>query len=142
MTDAEWKALGFQTDSEFEENFKKIKSLEDKGSDDILKYFDRIHDKCFSLNNILIAGYFALVTFINEISYWILVIPSLNSFLLIYLDYRMMERARIQAQITYVNGRTRKKYGVMQQKTNLYSLLSILSTVLVVAFLIYILIKR
>lgn len=42
---------------ELSENFNE---LERQGMRDILRYYDRIHDKLFSFNNMLIAGYFVI----------------------------------------------------------------------------------
>ena len=41
---------------------QKLSQIEEEGIKNTLKHFDRIHDKLFTFNNILIAGY--LVPFI------------------------------------------------------------------------------
>jgi len=42
------------------EEFKEIDDAEEQGKKNILKYFDRLHDKLFTFNNIMIVGFFAI----------------------------------------------------------------------------------
>jgi hypothetical protein len=131
MTDEECRELGIMTEKELKEMDQRWEKLEENGIADTQKYFDRMHDKVFSLNNLLIAAYLALIAFRKDIPSWILVIPAINSVLLLYIDYRMLLRARLQANITNVSGKDRDRYGSIQTGTNLYSLLSIYSTIAV-----------
>ena len=131
MTDDEWRELGISTDEEIKERENYFKKLEDDGIIDTQKYFDRIHDKLFNFNNILIAAYFALIAIQKNVPEWIFIVPILNSLLLLNIDYRMLKRARIQSRITEVSGKKREKYGSIQTVTNLYSLISIYSTIIV-----------
>lgn len=141
MTDEDWKALGMSTDEELEESFRKIKKMEEDGVSDTQKYFDRIHDKLFNLNNILIASYFALIAFRKDTPNWILFVPIVNTLILLNIDYRMMVRARIQATIGNADEIVRKRYGKIQQGTNIYSLFSIWSTIFVVLIFCYFLLN-
>jgi len=141
MTDEECRKLGIMTDQELKEMDLRWERMEESGIADTQKYFDRMHDKVFSLNNLLIAAYFALIAIRKDVPNWSLVIPSLNSVLLLYVDYRMLLRARIQANITKVDGETREKYGSLQNATNLYSLLSIFSTLAVLLIFGYFLLS-
>ena len=54
--------------NETEERDKRLAKMEEDGTNEIVKYFDRIHDKLFDLNNILIAGYFSLVALNKQVS--------------------------------------------------------------------------
>lgn len=137
MTDGEIEETELLTDSELLEINERFKRMELEGVSDTQKYFDRIHDKLFSLNNLLIGGYIALIAFLKEVSYWILIIPIINSIILLHIDYRMLRRARIQANITKANEKEIKKYGTTQNNTNLYSLISIWSTILVIIVFVY-----
>ncbi|GAB3904456.1 hypothetical protein [Mucilaginibacter boryungensis] len=137
MTDEECRELGIMTDQELRDMDLRFERMEESGIADTQKYFDRMHDKLFSLNNLLIAAYFALIAFRKDVPSWSLVIPTLNCVLLLYVDYRMLLRARLQANITKVSGRVREKYGSIQTGTNLYSLLSIYSTLAVLLFFGY-----
>lgn len=70
---------------------------EEQGKNNILKYFDRIHDKLFIFNNILIVGFFTL----SQISPKILIInilfPIVNLCFLIFIEYRMMQLSRTES---------------------------------------------
>ena len=131
MTDEECRELGIMTEQELKEMDQRFERLEESGIADTQKYFDRMHDKVFSLNNLLIAAYLALIAFRKDVPSWSLVVPSINSILLLYIDYRMLLRVRIQSNITNVDGKGRERYGSIQTATNLYSLISIYSTIAV-----------
>lgn len=120
---------------EGEERDKRLAKMEEDGTNDIVKYFDRIHDKLFDLNNILIAGYFALVALNKQVSKGIIFVPLINLSFLIYVEWRMMEKSRLQSQITKVSGADREKYGAMIASTNLYSLGVIVTTLIVTVVL-------
>lgn len=132
MTDEECRQLGIMNDQELKEMDQRWERVEENGIADTQKYFDRMHDKVFSLNNLLIAAYFALIAIRKDVPSWSLVVPTFNSILLLYVDYRMLLRARIQSNITKVAPKIRERYGSILTNTNLYSLLSIYSTVAVV----------
>lgn len=116
------------------ENFART---EREGVQNILKYFDRIHDKLFMFNNILIAGYFALSQFFESFSIYGIIIPIINLGLLIIIEYRMMEKSRFESEITKKTGEEIEKNGLSINKTTRYSLYSILSTTVVVVIFIY-----
>ena len=131
MTDEQYRELGIMTDQELNEMMQRMERMEENGIADTQKYFDRMHDKVFSLNNLLIAAYFALIAFRKDVPSWSLIVPTINSILLLYIDYRMLLRARIQAKITQIPGNQIERYASIQTNTNLYSLLSIFSTIAV-----------
>jgi hypothetical protein len=131
MTDEECRDLGIMTEQEHKEMNQRLEKMEQDGISDTQKYFDRMHDKVFSLNNLLIAAYFALIAFRKDVPSWSLVIPAANSLLLLYIDYRMLLRARLQSNITQVGGKDRDRYGSIQTGTNLLSLFSIYLTIAV-----------
>lgn len=124
---------------EADESVAKMAKIEKEGTADIVKYFDRIHDKLFDLNNILIAGYFALATLSKSVSKGIVFVPVINLLFLIYVDYRMLEKSRLQSQITKVNMLEVERYGRIIDRTNWYSLGIIVTTVAVTVVLIYVL---
>ncbi|TCC92416.1 hypothetical protein EZ428_11900 [Pedobacter frigiditerrae] len=141
MTDEECKALGIMTEQEQREMDQRFERIEEAGIADTQKYFDRIHDKLFSLNSFLIAGYFALIAITKNIPAWTIIIPTINSILLLYVDYRMLLRSRLQASITKISAKERERYGAIMQNTNLYSLVTIFSTLTVVIFFGYFLLS-
>lgn len=119
------------------ENFRKT---EEEGAKGILKHFDRIHDKLFTFNNILIAGYFALTKFNENISSFNILIPIANLCLLIYIEYRMMEKSRFESKITQKPLEEIEKWNKSINKINLYSLLTIGTTLIVtIVFLVFLL---
>ncbi|WP_113663835.1 hypothetical protein [Pedobacter nanyangensis] len=137
MTDEECRELGIMTEKEMDEMNKRLERVEEAGIADTQKYFDRIHDKLFALNSLLIAGYFAVIAIRKDVPSWSIIVPLINSGFLLLIDYRMMVRARIQASITTVNEKQRDRYGSIINNTNLFSLLSIWSTIAVVVVFVY-----
>lgn len=137
MTDEECRKLGIMTQKEMDDMNKRLERTEESGIADTQKYFDRIHDKLFSLNSLLIAGYFALIAVRKDVPSWSIIVPLINSGFILLIDYRMMVRARIQASITTADEKQRNKYGTIIHNTNLFSLLSIYSTIAVVVLFVY-----
>ena len=134
--------------AEMEETFKEIEktmaSMEKKaydGTRDILKYFDRIHDKLFVFNNIMIVGFFTLSKLKDNVPVELIFVPLINLVILIYIEYKMMQKSRFEAGILDVNFEEITKLGNMISKTNNYSLLSIFSTFVVTLFFIFNLLK-
>lgn len=119
------------TDEELQEINDNMRRTEEEGLKNILKYFDRIHDKIFSFNNILIGGYFFLAKFDEEVSFYTILVPLLNLGFIIYIEYRMMENSRVQSNITNISLDAIQKNNRAQNKTNLYSLATIFTTLIV-----------
>ena len=103
----------------------------------LLKYFDRIHDKLFTFNNILIGGYFALSQIYDSFSIYGIIIPLINLATLLFIEYRMMEKSRFEADVRKKTKEEIKKHGISINKTNLYSLLAIITTTVVVGIFVY-----
>jgi hypothetical protein len=141
MTDKKCRALNIMTDQEHKDMNARWERIEEAGIADTQKYFDRMHDKVFTLNSLLVAAYFALIAFRQDVPGWSLVIPVLNSGLLLMVDYRMLLRARMQASITKSSPAERERYGTIMNGTNMSSLLSIYSTIAVVLFFGYFLLS-
>jgi hypothetical protein len=124
-------------------DFKVFDETEEQGQKNILKYFDRIHDKLFSFNNIMIAGFFALSKFENPISIKNILIPFINLGIILYIEYRMMELSRTESimksiPINELPKKLYNKYGIITK----ISLVSIISTLIVtLIFLYYLLFK-
>jgi hypothetical protein len=129
-----------ESEKENEQIYQRMKKTEEEGLKNILKYFDRIHDKLFAFNNILIAGFFALSKIDNSISVKTIFIPIANLMVLIYVEYRMMEKSRYESEIMQKPIEEFEKHGKDINKTNLYSLLTILTTFIVTTFFLYYLI--
>ena len=132
-------------DFDFDEMERNVREIgerfdrtEQEGLKNMLKHFDRLHDKLFSFNNILIAGFFALSQFGKHVSPWTIIIPLINLGVLVFIEYRMMNKSRFEATIKNKTKEEIKKWGKGINNTNFYSLLSIVTTVIVtVIFLFY-----
>lgn len=128
------------TEKELSEMDQRFKKTEEEGLKNLLKHFDRIHDKLFTFNNILIAGYFALSKLENKISLSFIMLPIANFIILLFIEYKMMEKSRFESQITKKPMNEISKWGKSIERTNQYSLLSIISTSIVtIIFLRYLL---
>ena len=118
----------------------RMSAIEEKGVEKILFYFDRIHSNLFNYNNLLIAGFFAIIQLNISISKWIILVPILNLWLLVFIDYRLMEKSRFESNITKKTLAEMEKNGKSIQNTNLFSLVSIISTLMTtILFVIYLL---
>lgn len=127
-------------DREVQEIDERMKKREEIGLANVLKHFDRIHDKLFTFNNILIAGYFTLSKIEPSVPVKTILIPILNLCFLIFIEYRQMEKSRFESDIRNKSITDIDKYGKKINKTNQYSLASILTTTIVtLAFLYYLL---
>jgi len=133
----DWEEHGLMTDKELDEIDGNLKRSEIEGVQNILKYFDRIHDKLFTFNNILIGGYFALSQIYDSFSIYGIIVPLINLAILLFIEYRMMEKSRFEADVRKKTSEEIKKHGISINKTNLYSLLAILTTTIVVGIFIY-----
>ncbi len=125
---------------EFEQKIQKIK---EEAGKNILNHFNRIHDKLFTSNNIFIAGYFALSRIKPNTSLLIIIIPLLNLIFLIFIEYLMMEKSRKEYGIEDLDMDELVRFIEKKNlKTNQYSLLSIVSTLCVFLYLMYVLIYQ
>ncbi len=126
------------TEEELSAMDDRLKKTEEEGIKNLLKHFDRLHDKLFNFNNILIAGYFALSKIQEEISLLNILIPIGNLIILLFIEYQMMEKSRFESEISKKNRDEINQWGKNIKRTNIYSLLSIISTSIVtIIFLAY-----
>lgn len=114
---------------EADEIIKNFKEQEKQGQRDILRYYDRIHDKLFSFNNMLIAGYFVIIAMPNStMNPWWMILPIINMLHLVFVDYEMMEKSRFDSNIMNKSEKEIYQYGKKISKTTLRSLFTIIST--------------
>ncbi|EGV43318.1 hypothetical protein BZARG_3102 [Bizionia argentinensis JUB59] len=110
-----------KTEKEGEEASKKIQST-----------FDRIHDKLFTVNGILVASFFGLGKFPTDnpiVSLWLVLFPIFVLCYLIYLEQQQMEIYRHASQRMNWNfDKDVAKYGKMINRQNLKSLFAIIVT--------------
>ncbi len=103
--------------------------------------FDRIHDKVFNFNNILIGVYLVLGTFpsnLPKLNIWTVVFPIINMVYLIYIEIRQMEIHRFASLEQEWTSLEREVFGRRISKQNLNSLFALLTSL---ACLIYLIIK-
>ena len=123
----------------------KLLERADKRVDDALNQIqnslDRIHDKTFNFNTMLIGAYLALSTFPNnapKIQLWTIIFPILVLVLLIWLDIFQMEIYRFASREKEWVRKDLEEHGKKIKKHTRYSLLALF---LSVCCLIYLVIK-
>lgn len=141
MNEEYLKSQGLMTPTELSAMDSRLQKIEEEAHKNMLKHFDRLHDKLFTFNNILITGYFVLSRLDAGVSSLSIVIPMLNLSILLYIEYRMMNNSRIQSTITQQNKIQMDKWKKSINNTNLYSLLSILTTTAVTGWFLYYLLR-
>jgi len=103
--------------------------------------FDRIHDKIFNFNNIMIAAYMVLGTFPSEspiLRLWTVIFPIINLIYLIFIDVKQMEIHRFASNEMEWTATERNEYG---KKINKQTWFSLGAMALSIGCLIYIMIK-
>jgi hypothetical protein len=70
-----------------------------------------------------------------------IIVPIINMIFLVWIEYRMMEFHRFHSQVTSRPLEEIDKWGKQQNNTNLYGLISIISTLSVGAVFVILLIK-
>ena len=119
---------------------RKIEQIEYDSKRDVLKHFDRLHDKLFMFNTIFITGYFALCQISKEFNSLILLLPFFSLSILIYIEHFMKEIARKQSYGMFeVNLSEHLEKSEMKYKqVTLLSLLIIVVSALELLYTIYV----
>lgn len=124
--------------NEVDEITKKFEEQEKQGQRDILRYYDRIHDKLFSFNNMLIAGYFVIIAMPHSnMSPWWMILPIINMLHLVFVDYEMMEKSRFESDIMNKTKAEIEIYGKNINKTTQHSFSTIILTIIVTIVFIF-----
>ena len=127
---------------ESDEIMQRMDKVEENAKDEIVKYFDRIHDKLFAYQLFFLAGYISLVAIPSiDVSPWLLIIPIFCVARLIHLDWRMMENNRILSDIKNQSKRQLDKLNEKQMWTNMQSLEAILESLVTTVIFIFVLLK-
>lgn len=126
---------------ESEKIFERFDKIEEKAKDEVVKYFDRIHDKLFAYQLFFLAGYISLVAIPSiSISAWWLLIPIICVVRLICIDLKMMRQNQKLADINSLNITEIKKLEEKQNSINLDSLEVILESIVTTIGFIWVLI--
>lgn len=133
---------------EVEESFSESNKLSQKSErrvenalNQIQNAFDRIHDKVFNFNNILIGVYLVLATFPDNspiINIWTVIFPIANLVYLVYIDIRQMEIYRFASREQEWTLKEREEYGSRIKEQTRFSLLALGFSLIC---LVYLLIK-
>lgn len=111
---------------------KKAEKDGDDASKKIQSTFDRIHDKLFTINGILVASFFGLGKFPTDnpiTSLWLVILPICVLGYLVFLEQQQMEIYRHASQRMNWNLDTDvAKYGRMINRQNIKSLFAIIVT--------------
>jgi len=121
-------------------NEKWVRS-EEEGVKNVLKHFDRIHDKLFTANNILIAGYFVLAKFESDVPLWTILIPFVNLAFLIILEIKMMGKSRFESEIRKKSKSEIEKWGNKITYITFYSFCIILTTFIVACIFLWLFLR-
>ena len=114
-----------------EDIFKRIDNEAERAKGEIVKYFDRIHDKLFAYQLFFLAGYISLIAIPSiRISVWWLLIPVFCVGRLIYIDWKMMEQNRQRANIKNLNLVQIEELNKEQNSITLNSLEVILESII------------
>lgn len=127
--------------SESTKLFEKSDKRVENALNQIQNSFDRIHDKVFNFNNILIGVYLVLGTFPSDspkLNIWTVIFPIINLVYLVYIDIRQMESHRFASREQEWTSIEREEFG---RRIGKQTLLSILALVLSMACLIYLIIR-
>lgn len=115
--------------------------IKEDATKNILNHFNRIHDKLFTFNNILIAGYFALSRIETEINNKVIMVPLFNLIFLIFIEYLMMEKSRKEAGVDELNSDEFVEFAQKKDiQTTQYSLLAIATTLAVFLYFLILLV--
>ena len=119
--------------------FDKSDRRVENALDQIQNTFDRIHDKVFNFNNILIGAFLVLGTFPSDAPHmklWTIVFPIVNMIFLIYIDYRQMEIHRFAAGEQEWTNSERQEYGNKIRKQTQLSLVALFLSLICLIYLI------
>ncbi|HEA23313.1 MAG TPA: hypothetical protein ENH87_20715 [Pricia antarctica] len=118
--------------SEGDKLIERAEKEREEASKKIQSTFDRIHDKLFTVNGILVASFFGLGKFPTDnpiVSLWLVLFPIFVLCYLIYLEQQQMEIYRHASQRMNWNfDKDVEKYGKMISLQNLKSLFAIIVT--------------
>jgi len=106
--------------------------------------FDRLHDKLFMLNNVMIVAFLGFSKFPSDSPIFGLLtafIPILNLIFLIILEKMQMEIYRHESLQMEWDDQGRERFGIMIRNQNLRSLLGIITTIGILIYLFVVIIQ-
>jgi hypothetical protein len=124
----------FETEELFSESEKLISKAENRvinSQNQIQNAFDRIHDKVFNFNNILIGVYLVLAKYPDNspiLKLWVAIFPILNLIYLVFIEIRQMEIHRFASRELDWSADERKEYGEKIRKQTNLSLFALITS--------------
>ena len=123
-----------------EECIQRMHKVEEDAKFEVVKYFDRIHDKLFAYQLFFLAGYISLVAIPSiDASPWLLIIPVSCVWRLIYLDWKKMGQNRRLSDLMNQNKLQIDLLNENLEKINQQSLEIILESVITTVIFICVL---
>lgn len=125
-----------ETDKLFERSDRRV----EYSLNQIQNTFDRIHDKVFNFNNIMIGAFLVLGTFPSNkptLELWTIIFPIFIMAFMIYIDYRQMEIHRFATGEQEWTQSQRDEYGKKIRNQTLLSLFSLFLSIICLFYLIY-----
>ncbi|WP_321310621.1 hypothetical protein [Marinifilum fragile] len=104
----------------------------------IQQSFNRLHDKLFSFNNLMIAAFIAFSQYPAEnpiFRTWYVSVPTLNMIYLILIEKWEMEKFRHESRQASWHQEERDEHKILIRNQNLRSFSTIVYTVLIFVFL-------
>jgi hypothetical protein len=127
--------------SESDKLFERVDQRVEHSLNQIQESFDRIHDKVFNFNNIMIAAYLVLGTFPSDspkLPLWTVIFPIINLTYLIFIDIKQMEIHRFASNEMTWTAEQRDEFG---RKISRQTWLSLYAMAFSLSCLIYIVIN-
>ena len=127
--------------SDSNKTLQKIDNRVEYSTNQIQNSFDRIHDKVFNFNNIILGAFLVLSTYPSNspiINMWLIIFPIAILIFLVWLEIRQMGIHRLAAKENEWTSKELKEYG---DRINKQTLLSLLSFVLSISSLLYLIYK-
>ena len=129
------KMTSEEIDQNSKEAYSKVEKIKDDGLKNVSKYFDRIHDKLFTTNNILIGGYFALSKIDITFKSVFIIFPLMNLIFLIYVEYKFLKLSKFEAEFDEKTQLELRRYPkIRHNNINRLSLSIIITTLTVLIF--------
>lgn len=125
-----------RTANDIEKRLDRMQDKEDHFKDEIVKYLDRINDKLFTLNNLFIGAYFALIAIKPQTPKLIILIPLINSLIIGFVDWLLMESFRRMSHLMSMSQVQIDEETEKMDTINLISFGTIVTTVIVLGMLV------
>ncbi|UKN02021.1 hypothetical protein K6119_00635 [Paracrocinitomix mangrovi] len=132
-----------ETEEVFQESNKLMEKVEDRvqhSTQQIQNSFDRIHDKVFNFNNIMIGAYLVLGTFPTDspiLPLWSIIFPIIILIYLVIIEIRQMEIHRFASNEKNWTEADRNKFGKKIDSQTMMSLIALVLTVCCFGYIIF-----